>query len=325
MTACGRMKTEGINMSFEINYDAHAPVFNIQTYCIHDGPGIRDTVFVKGCPLRCLWCANPESNAAYPELMTYSSKCTGCGRCVPLCPKGAISIGPYEEKYVAVTDRDKCVNCGACVGACPASAREIAGTEKTVREVIDQVKGDKLFFDGSGGGMTISGGEALSHPDFSANLFAAAHAEGIHTAIESSAFAKREVVDRVFAHVDIALLDVKHMDSKTHERLVGVPNEYILENIRHIRRELGVPVILRMPTIPGMNDSIENLHAVGRFAASLGGDVSVNLLPYHRLGESKSESLGRPRSLNLEPPGDEEMEAYREIVAGHGVAVKIGG
>lgn len=313
-------------MDFAINYDAFAPVFNIQTYCIHDGPGIRDTIFVKGCPLRCLWCANPESNSSYPELMTYASKCTGCGKCIPLCPKGAISIEPQgDNKFAAVTDRGKCVNCGACTGACPASAREIAGENKTVREVIDKIKGDKLFFDGSGGGMTISGGEALAHPDFSENLFAAAHAEGIHTAIESSAFAKREVVDRVFRHVDIALLDVKHMDSKTHEKLVGVPNEHILENIRHIHGELAVPVILRVPTIPGLNDSVENLRAVGCFAASLGGDVSVNLLPYHRLGESKSESLGRPRNLGLTPPSDNDMDALREIVASYGVAVKVGG
>lgn len=312
-------------MEFAVNYSASAPVFNIQTYCIHDGPGIRDTVFVKGCPLRCLWCANPESNAAYPELMTYASKCTGCGRCVPVCPQEAVSIVPHEGKYVAATDRAKCTSCGACVGECLVSAREIAGKRMTVREVIEKIKGDKLFFDGSGGGVTISGGEALAHPEFSGNLLAAAHAEGIHTAIESSAFAKREVVDQVFRHVDIALLDVKHMDSKTHERLVGVPNEYILENIRHIHKELGVPVILRMPAIPGMNDSMENLHAVGRFAASLGPDVTVNLLPYHRLGDSKCESLGRPRSLDIEPPSSHDMELLREIVMEHGVPVKIGG
>lgn len=312
-------------MSFTVDYQVTAPIFNIQSYSIHDGPGIRTTVFVKGCPLRCIWCANPESNAAYPELMTYSSKCTGCGACVPVCPKGAISVQLQGEKYIAVTDRDKCVNCGACVGACVNSAREIAGKEMTVREVIDKVKGDKLFFDGSGGGMTISGGEALAHPKFSANLFAAAHAEGIHTAIESCSFASRETVDMVFPHVDLALLDVKHMDSVTHEKLVGVPNEYILENIRHVHNDLHVPVILRIPTIPGYNDSIENFHAVGRFAASLGSDVSVNLLPFHKLGESKNESLGHPHSLGIEPPSDEHMQALKEIVESHGVQVKIGG
>ncbi len=312
-------------MSFFIDYGVTAPVFNIQSYSIHDGPGIRTTVFVKGCPLRCLWCANPESNAAYPELMTYSSKCTGCGACIAACPKDAISIQPHEDKYIAVTDRTLCVNCGACVNACGSDAREIAGKEMTVQEVIDQVKQDKLFFDGSGGGMTISGGEALAHPKFSANLLAAAHAEGINTAIESCSFATRETVDMVLPHVDLALLDVKHMDSATHEKLVGVPNNYILENIRHIHDDLHIPLILRMPIIPGYNDSIENLHAVGQFASSLGPDVSVNLLPFHKLGESKNESLGHPHSLGIEPPSSAEMDALKEIVESHGIQVKIGG
>lgn len=312
-------------MSYTIDYDAAAPIFNIQTYCIHDGPGIRDTVFVKGCPLRCLWCANPESNAAYPELMTYASKCVGCGRCIPKCPNGAIAIGPYEDKTVAVTDRTKCVNCGKCVPVCPVDAREIAGEIMTVQKVIDQVKGDKLFFDGSGGGITISGGEALTHPKFSANLLAAAHAEGISTAVESTAFGTQKVIDMVFPHVDIALLDVKHMDSKTHERLTGVPNIQILENIRHIHRDLKVPIILRVPTIPGYNDSDENFHAVGQFAASLGGGVEINLLPYHKLGDSKSESLGHPRNLGIEVPGDDRMEELKKIIEHYGVQVKIGG
>ena len=312
-------------MSEAINYEVSAPVFNIQSYSIHDGPGIRSTVFVKGCPLRCLWCANPESNAAYPELMTYSSKCTGCGGCIPACPHGAVSIGLSEGKYIALTDREKCVNCGQCVQSCPNTARELAGKEMTVREAIEKVKGDKLFFDGSGGGMTISGGEALAHWEFSTNLFAAAHAEGIHTAIESCCFATREVVDRVFPHVDLALLDVKHMDSAVHAKLTGVPNELILDNIRHIHNDLHVPVILRMPTIPGHNDSEENVRAVAEFAVSLGEDVEVNLLPYHRLGESKGESLGRPHSMGIDPPDDAHMQALKAIVEEYGVKTKIGG
>lgn len=236
---------------------------------------------------------------------------------------GPESVTP--GKFVALTDRTGCVNCGVCVQACPANAREIAGKDMTVREVIDQVVGDKLFFDGSGGGMTISGGEALAHPQFSANLFAAAHAEGIHTAIETSCFSAVETIDAVFRHVDLGLLDVKHMDSQIHKKLTGVPNEHILENIRYVHNSLHIPVILRMPVIPGYNDSIENLHAVGRFAASLGNDVSVNLLPFHKLGENKNESLGHPFSMGIEPPGDEEMEAYRHIIASHSVEVKIGG
>jgi len=309
----------------EINYDIAAPVFNIQTYCIHDGPGIRCTVFLKGCPLRCLWCANPESNAAHPELMTYTNKCKGCGRCIPKCPNNAISLVRGEtDQLVAVTDRNKCINCGACT-VCPFKARELAGKMTTVRQAIEKVKRDKVFFEGSGGGMTISGGEALAHPDFSANLFAAAHAEGIHTAIETSSFASRTVVDKVFAHVDLALLDVKHMDSAKHKEYTGVPNEQILDNIRHIRNDLKIPVILRVPTIPGYNDDDANIHAVGRFAAEPGHEVSVNLLPYHRLGESKSESLGRKQNLGLTPPSEDHMNQLKAIIEGYGVRCKIGG
>jgi len=308
-----------------IDYEASAPVFNIQPYSIHDGPGIRSTVFVKGCPLRCLWCANPESQAAYPELMTYESRCTGCGACASACPHGAISMEWEGKKPVARTDRERCVNCGLCTAACANSAREISGRLTTVREAIDKVKGDKLFFDGSGGGMTISGGEALAHPVFSENLFAAAHAEEIHTAIESACFAPREAVDRVFRHVDLALLDVKHMDSAIHAMLTGVPNETILDNIRHVHDDLRVPVILRVPTIPGYNDGLKNIRAVGEFAAGLGSDVEVNLLPYHRLGESKGESLGRPHPLGIEPPDDAHMESLKAIVESCGVKTKIGG
>lgn len=316
-------------MTFEINYDIEAPVFNIQTYCIHDGPGIRTTVFVKGCPLRCLWCANPESNLAKPQLMTYSSKCTGCGKCTEICPNGAISIGPYGEgeniKYVAFTNREKCVDCGKCVSICPAEAREIAGKNMTVRECIDKVKKDKLFYDGSGGGMTISGGEALAHPDFAANLFAAAHAEGITTCIESSSFASKEVIDKVFAHVDLALLDVKHMNNELHKKYTGVPNTEILNNIRHIYKDLKVPVIIRVPTIPGYNDDAENIIATAEFAKELGNDVMVNLLPAHKLGESKNESLGIENKCKIEVPTDVYMQELKKLVEKVGQPCKIGG
>jgi len=316
-------------MSFEINYDIKAPVFNIQTYCIHDGPGIRTTVFVKGCPLRCIWCANPESNLAKPQLMTYSSKCTGCGACVDSCPNNAISVGPVDlggyEKFIAITDRKKCIDCGACVSVCEHKAREIAGKDMTVKECIDKVKKDKLFFEESGGGMTISGGEALAHPDFSANLFAAAHKLGIATCIESSSFASRETIDKVFAHVDLGLLDVKHMDNDKHIEYTGVPNTQILDNIRYIYNELKIPVILRVPTIPGYNDSEENIKATAMFAKQLGSDVMVNLLPAHRLGKSKNESLGVEDKCEIEVPTEEHMEKLKAIVESLGQPCKIGG
>jgi len=313
-------------MDHEIDYEVSALVFNIQSYCIHDGPGIRTTVFLKGCPLKCLWCANPESNSAEPQLMTYSSKCTGCGRCIPTCPRQAICLykDVEQEKVYAVTDRTKCVNCGTCVAACYQEAREIAGTRRTVREVIKKVRQDKLFFDGSGGGMTLSGGEALMFPDFSANLFAAAHEEGIHTAIETSSFATPYVVDRVFAHVDLGLLDVKHMDSARHKKYTGVGNEQILENIRHVACDLKVPVIIRVPTIPGCNDDEKNILETARFAVEIGAQ-KLHLLPYHRLGESKRDSLGESGYFSEEPPTDAHMEALKALVESTGMACQIGG
>ncbi len=304
-----------------------APVFNIQTYCIHDGPGIRTTVFLKGCPLRCLWCANPESNEFYPQLMTYSSKCSACGRCIPVCPNQAISI--FEEgdpAPYAVTDRTKCVNCGKCISICPAEAREIAGENKTVDEVITEVLKDKLFLTASGGGMTISGGEALAHADFSAALFKAAKDNGLHTAIETCSFASRENVDKVFKYVDLGLLDIKHMNSTVHQKLTGVPNEIILDNIRHVYHDLHIPVIIRIPTIPGYNADTGNIAATAKFVKEqLGDDVAIHLLPYHQLGESKTESLGQTIHETIAVPKDSYMEMLKGIVESYGLKAQIGG
>lgn len=303
-----------------------APIFNIQTYSIHDGPGIRVTVFVKGCPLRCIWCANPESNLAKPQLMTYVSKCVGCGACVPACPRGAIRLEAVNGKVREVTDRSLCVDCGACVPACRAGAREIAGETKTVREVLDKVLKDRLFMEASGGGMTVSGGECLMHPNFTEALLYAAKEKGIYTAVESCSFASRPVIDQVFRFVDLALLDIKHMNTTKHMEYTGVPNEQILDNIQHIYHDLGVKVTIRVPTIPGYNDSDENIAATAQFVRDkLGPDVAVHLLPYHRLGESKNESLGNEMNLSIDVPSDEHMQHLKELVESYGLKVQIGG
>lgn len=303
-----------------------APVFNIQTYSIHDGPGIRVTVFVKGCPLRCLWCANPESNLAKSQLMVYSNKCTGCGLCVDKCPKSAISIKADGSAAKSFTNRDICVDCAACVAVCPAKAREISGKIMTVREVLDQVLKDKLFLEASGGGVTLSGGECLMYPDFAEALLYASKQEGLTTAVETCSYARREAVEQVFKYADICLLDVKHMDSEIHKKLTGVPNELILDNIRHAYHNMKKDVTIRVPTIPGYNDSEENIAATARFVSEeLGPDVHIHLLPYHRLGESKNESLGKGIDWSIEIPSDEHMSELKAIVESYGIQAQIGG
>jgi pyruvate formate lyase activating enzyme len=195
----------------------------------------------------------------------------------------------------------------------------------SVEEVLAAVTGDRLFYEESGGGVTLSGGEPLAHPEFCAALLRALREAGIHTAVESCSFAPREAIDRVYAHVDLALLDVKHMDSETHRRLTGVPNEDVLANIRHIRFELGVPVTVRMPVVPGYNDSEENVRATADFARSLGEGTQLHLLPYHRMGLGKLDSLGRGRGPDIPLPEDARMEALRLLAERRGVACQVGG
>ena len=303
-----------------------APIFNIQTYCIHDGPGIRVTVFIKGCPLRCLWCANPESNLPEPQLMFYSSKCVSCGKCAAACPNKAVRLEEKEGRILPATDRTLCTNCGECAANCPGKAREIAGKDKTVGEVLGEVLKDKLFMDASGGGITLSGGEPLMRPEFSAALLKASREAGIGTAVETSMFASPETVDRVFEYADIALMDIKHMDSRTHRELTGVPNEQILENIRHVVNDKKIPAIIRIPVIPGCNDSFENMQATARFIAEdLQGRPSVHLLPYHKMGISKAESIDRNDVPEYNVPTQEHMEELKAIFDGMGIKTQIGG
>ena len=306
----------------KLNITGH--IFNVQSYCIHDGPGIRSTVFVKGCPLSCLWCQNPESQQAKPQLMFYVDRCQSCGACGANCPHRAIQWEPGRKP---VTNRTLCAACGACSVLCAAGAREITGKTACVGEVLQEVLRDKMFFDASGGGMTVSGGEPLMQPEFTAALFAAAKEAGLHTAIESCNFASRSVIDQVYAHVDLALCDIKHMDPDTHRRLTGVPNDQILENIIHIRHDLKKDMAIRVPVVPGYNADAENISAIAKFVAEqLGTDVPLHLLPYHRLGESKKQSLELPcGALQAEPPSAEYMEQCKALVQRYGLTVHIGG
>ena len=294
-------------------------VFNIQGYSIHDGPGIRTNVFLNGCPLRCLWCQNPESQPAKPQLMYYSDKCTGCSSCVEVCPNGAVSI--MEGK--AATDRSICDGCGLCVDVCINKARSIMGKKMTVDEVCKTVMRDKPFYDTSGGGVTLSGGEPLSQPKFSAQILKTCKEKGINTAVETCGYAKWEKAESVFEYADLVLFDIKHMNSGEHKKLTGVGNEIILDNISKLSNYMKKRIIIRTPIIPGCNDSYENMTAMGEFIkVHVPTCQYVELLPYHSMGEGKNEQLEKESSFQSTVPTWEKMENLRQVIREYYIEVK---
>lgn len=285
-------------------------VSNIQRFCVHDGDGIRTTVFLQDCPLACRWCANPENLTPGVKLKYNESLCTGCGACIRVCPQSAIA---QAGKAVRI-DRGKCIVCGVCARACPSGALSLVGAQMSARQVLGEVLRDRAFYRQSGGGLTVSGGECMAQPRFTAALLHLARQEGLHTAIETCGFAPWEDFEALLPDLDLVLYDLKHTDEHIHERQTGMRNTHILVNLQRLG-ESGVRLIVRVPVIAGVNDSRDNLVQTARLAAAAGAE-RIELLPCHQLGERKYELLGLPYAGGeLRAPDDGALEAMREWMA----------
>ena len=282
-------------------------IFNIQRYSIHDGPGIRTTVFFKGCSLRCFWCQNPESQAMLPQIFLYHDRCSLCGKCVEVCPTGASHL---IENYSEI-DRDKCIICGKCVQACPKEARKLVGQYYTVDDVVKEIMRDIKYYENSGGGVTLSGGEPLLQPLFVHALLSKCKSKGLHTAIETAGDVPWNSFETLLDLVDLVLFDIKIIDDSRHITGTGISNARILENAKLVSRRK--PVIIRMPLIPGFNDSKEAVIALTRFVKTELGHLPIELLTYNKMGESKYKLLDREatkRGMQQEA----YVESLRKIV-----------
>jgi pyruvate formate lyase activating enzyme len=291
-------------------------VFNMQSYSIHDGPGIRTVVFLKGCPLSCWWCCNPESISGKPELGFRQSLCNGCMECIDVCPNKALSVG--EESNAIIIDRTLCDSCGACVQACPRQALTIYGQKITVAEVANEVLKDAPFYRRSGGGVTISGGEPLKQPEFLLGILKACRQAGLHTAIETSGYCSPRTFSKVLDDIDLIMFDLKVMDATQHLELTGKRNDLILKNARLLAKA-GCAVQPRMPLIPGVNDSVDNLSMLASFLRSIGWS-SIELMPYHQFGKSKYVALGKPYRMGDRPNATpKDIERACELLKRYGI------
>ena len=290
-------------------------VFNIQKFSLHDGPGIRTIVFLKGCPLACMWCSNPEGRSREVELIQSCDRCIGtddCDRCLSICLEQ--SLGVRDDGRVVV-DRSRCDGCGDCAYVCPSRALEVSGRWVTVAEVIRTVEEDDAFYARSGGGLTVSGGEPLAQGAFVRSLLGAARGRGINTAVETSGLCSWKTLREVAPLAHTIYFDIKCLDPEKHERGTGVSNERILENFRKLRTELPeVEVIVRTPVIPGFNDSKDDIAAISAFIESAGGAASYELLAYHGFGEPKYTKLGQHYQLShLAPLAPEHMQELKAV------------
>lgn len=305
-----------------VNWEQTGTIFNIQRYSLHDGPGIRTIVFLKGCGLRCRWCSNPESHLGAPQVMFLPASCIGCGLCEAVCPVGAV-VREGDRKIRILPE--KCTHCGECARVCVAEALVMKGMKATVREVFTELEKDREYYRCSGGGVTLSGGEALLQPAFAAELLKACRQAGWNTAVETALFVQEEALRTVMPFTDLFLADFKLFDEDAHKKFTGQSNVKIKRNIQYIS-EYGGKIVLRIPLIPGVNDSENNLRKTAAFAKELGTVEEIDLLPYHRLGAGKYAQLGLEYSLAaLRQPSPESLKGAEKILSGYGFHVKIGG
>jgi pyruvate formate lyase activating enzyme len=306
----------------------HGLVFNIQRFSIHDGPGIRTTVFFKGCPLHCFWCHNPEGLQARAEVQFSAERCLGCRACAAVCAHG----GHEFPDGVHLVRRENCQRCGQCVAACCSEALELAGRSMTIEEIVTEVLRDRVFYDDSGGGVTLSGGEPLWQPEFARELLRRCRLEDVRTAVETCGHCRWEELAAILPLTDLVLMDLKHLDADRHRTAVGVSNRLILANARKLM-ETDKRVIFRVPVIPTVNDTPEALGAIAAFvhelaaarqAAATGGPPpDLELLGFHRLASAKYRSLGMDdRAAALSPPSQDEMAGLARVAASHGIAVR---
>ncbi len=284
-------------------------VFNIQKMSIHDGPGIRTTVFFKGCPLACLWCSNPESQRRDLEIACFENRCVKCGYCAEVCPKQIVERGGSFE----ILDRTQCDLCMKCVDECCTNAKKLIGEEYDEESLYAEILKDKPFYDSSGGGVTFSGGEPFMQGEFLISILKRCKEGGVHTAIETTGFTDTELFLRALPYLDLIYYDVKHMDEETHRKVTGVSNERILANLAEIGKKHD-NIVIRIPVIPGINDSEENVRKTAAYAVKCGA-AAVELLPYHNLGEVKYGQLGREYALSqIQKPEHTHMEALAEAM-----------
>ncbi len=296
-------------------------IFDIKRYAIHDGPGIRTTVFLKGCPLQCSWCHNPESWKSNSELSLRFSRCIGCGRCAEICPQNAISM--IENR--PFTDVEKCKLCGECIDVCLTGAREIIGRRVMASEVMAEIEKDRIFYDQSGGGVTFSGGEPLYQYNFLLALLNKCRVDGIHSAVDTTCYANNDIIQKVAEKTDMFLCDIKHMDPQIHKEYTGVDNSLILDNIRYLA-QAGANIKIRIPIIPGFNDDKENIEMTAQFVKSLDNVEQIDILPYNSGGLEKAARLaGDFDIMKIVESGDGEMENIKESFQKYGFKITVGG